>query len=32
MGQEAEKALDGPEGASLREAEATAGARSRDSF
>jgi hypothetical protein len=32
MGQEAEKALDGPEGASLREAEAAAGARSRDMF
>jgi hypothetical protein len=32
MGQEAEKALEGPEGASLREAEATAGARSRDMF
>jgi hypothetical protein len=32
MGQEAEKALDGPEGDALREAEATALARSRDSF
>jgi hypothetical protein len=32
LGQEAEKALEGPEGASLREAEATAGARSRDQF
>src|ERR1700744_5170650 len=32
MGQEAEKALDGPEGDDLREAEATALARSRDSF
>jgi len=32
MGKEAEKALEGPEGASLREAEATAAARSRDTF
>ena len=32
MGKEAEKALDGPEGAALREAEATAAARSRDIF
>jgi hypothetical protein len=32
LGLEAEKALEGPEGASLREAEATAGARSRDQF
>lgn len=32
MGKAAEKALDGPEGASLREAEATAAARSRDIF
>jgi hypothetical protein len=32
MGQAAEKALEGPEGASLRDAEATAAARSRDTF
>ena len=32
MGKEAEKALEGPEGASLRDAEATAAARSRDTF
>ena len=32
MGHEAEKALDGPEGDSLREAEASAAARSRDTF
>ncbi len=32
MGQEAEKALDGPEGELLRAAEATAAARSRDTF
>jgi hypothetical protein len=32
MGKEAEKALEGPEGASLREAEAAAAARSRDTF
>jgi hypothetical protein len=32
LGLEAEKALDGPEGDSLREAEATAAARSRDTF
>jgi hypothetical protein len=32
MGKEAEKALDGPEGAGLRDAEATAAARSRDRF
>ena len=32
LGQEAEKALDGPEGDALREAEATAAARSRDTF
>ena len=32
MGKEAEKALEGPEGAALREAEATAAARSRDTF
>ena len=32
MGKEAEKALDGPEGAALRDAEATAAARSRDIF
>ena len=32
MGKEAEKALDGPEGDSLRDAEATAAARSRDTF
>jgi hypothetical protein len=32
MGKEAEKALDGPEGAGLRDAEATAAARSRDIF
>jgi len=32
MGKEAENALEGPEGASLREAEATAAARSRDTF
>lgn len=32
MGQAAEKALDGPEGDSLRAAEATAAARSRDNF
>src|SRR5689334_4709700 len=30
MGKEAEKALDGPEGAGLRDAEAAAAARSRD--
>ena len=32
MGLEAEKALDGPQGAALRDAEATAAARSRDMF
>lgn len=32
LGKAAEKALEGPEGASLREAEATAAARSRDTF
>jgi hypothetical protein len=32
MGKEAEKALEGPEGAELREAEAIAAARSRDTF
>jgi hypothetical protein len=32
LGQQAEKALEGPEGASLRAAEATAAARSRDTF
>ena len=32
MGKDAEKALDGPEGAALRDAEATAAARSRDIF
>ena len=32
MGQAAEKALEGPEGAALREAEAAAAARSRDTF
>jgi hypothetical protein len=32
MGKAAEKALEGPEGADLREAEATAAARSRDTF
>ena len=32
MGKAAEKALEGPEGDSLREAEATAAARSRDMF
>ena len=32
MGKAAEKALDGPDGADLREAEATAAARSRDRF
>jgi hypothetical protein len=32
MGKEAEKALDGPEGDALRDAEATAAARSRDTF
>jgi hypothetical protein len=32
MGQAAEKALEGPEGDALREAEATAAARSRDRF
>ena len=32
MGKEAEKALEGPEGADLREAEAAAAARSRDMF
>jgi hypothetical protein len=32
MGKAAEKALDGPEGASLRDAEAAAAARSRDIF
>ena len=32
LGQEAEKALDGPEGDALREAEATAAARSCDNF
>jgi hypothetical protein len=32
MGKDAEKALDGPEGDSLRDAEATAAARSRDNF
>jgi len=32
LGKEAEKALEGPEGAALREAEAAAAARSRDTF
>src|SRR4051812_31661690 len=32
MGKAAEAALDGPEGAGLRDAEATAAARSRDTF
>ncbi len=32
MGQAAEKALEGPEGNALREAEASAAARSRDAF
>jgi len=32
LGKAAEAALDGPEGAGLREAEATAAARSRDTF
>jgi hypothetical protein len=32
MGRQAEEALDGPEGDSLRGAEATAAARSRDTF
>jgi hypothetical protein len=32
LGQEAEKALDGPEGDALREAEATAAGHSRDNF
>ncbi len=32
LGKEAETALDGPEGDSLRDAEATAAARSRDNF
>jgi hypothetical protein len=32
MGKDAEKALDGPEGDSLRDAEATAAGRSRDAF
>jgi len=32
LGKEAEKALEGPEGAELREAEAAAAARSRDTF
>jgi len=32
MGRAAEAALEGPEGAALRDAEATAAARSRDSF
>src|SRR5258706_6320657 len=32
MGKAAEKALDGPEGAALRDAEAAAAARSRDIF
>lgn len=32
MGKDAEKALDGPEGDSLRDAEATAASRSRDNF
>ena len=32
MGKEAEAALDGPEGDALREAEATAADRSRDTF
>lgn len=32
MGKSAEKALEGPEGNSLREAEAAAAARSRDTF
>ena len=32
MGKEAEAALDGPEGAGLRDAEATAAGRSRDIF
>jgi hypothetical protein len=32
MGKAAEAALDGPQGDELREAEATAAARSRDTF
>jgi hypothetical protein len=32
MGKEAEAALDGPEGAALRDAEAKAAGRSRDTF
>ena len=32
LGKEAETALDGPEGDSMRDAEATAAARSRDNF
>jgi hypothetical protein len=32
MGKDAERALDGPEGDALREAEASAAARSRDTF
>ena len=32
LGKEAEKALDGPEGDSLRDAEAAAAGRSRDNF
>jgi hypothetical protein len=32
MGRAAEEALDGPQGAALRDAEATAAARSRDTF
>lgn len=32
LGKDAEKALEGPEGDSLRDAEATAAARSRDNF
>jgi hypothetical protein len=32
MGKDAEKALDGPEGDALREAEASAAGRSRDTF
>ena len=32
LGKDAERALDGPEGADLRDAEATAAARSRDTF
>jgi hypothetical protein len=32
LGKEAERALEGPEGDALRQAEATAAARSRDTF